>query len=335
MIAAGGMSAVILYRYTNATQERIEAEPITMETAHLAVLEPHEHGPEDSVSDEWHHETLVAPSLEAPRDMYVTGLYFQLVNAPTSTVHHMSLTDSSRKNLTCPNFPTGAELFSYSADRMYENTVQFPEGYALFIPKGTPLSMYLMAHNPAPPLGTGDTFYDVYTKIQFLESTARPSTLKLVTPYLLHLDDVPCAYGKADGADGIIFTVPPSTKAYAYSGQGKSDPAASFEFKKPATLVNLTGHLHAHQGAKELIVHKNDPVMHTFRPSSSDDPFFFPLQHATSTFRVAAGDRVWLTAVYDNDYDVPARGAMGAVGFYYAEDTQSFLTRFFSDIIGK
>ena len=296
-------------------------EPVILETNHLAVLAPHRHGPNDSVTDTWHHETLAARQVLAPRDMYVTGIHFNFENAPTSTIHHMSLTDVSRRNETCPNYPTGAELFSFSADRLYENEIRFPEGYALRIPKGTPLSMYIMVHNPEPPIGPGGTYRDVYTRVQLIESDQGPATLKLVHPYLLHLDDVPCSYGKADGSEGVIFTLPARTMGYHFSGKGQSDPAASKLFTRPATLINLTGHLHEHQDAKELIVRKNDQILYVFRPTPvTNDPYFSPLYRASSTFHVEAGDRVWLTAVYDNPSSVPIHGAMGAAGFYYTEE---------------
>ena len=297
------------------------AVPVVLETQHLALLSPHKHGPEDSVTDTWHHETLVAPDAIAPRDLYVTGIHFNFENAPTSTIHHMSLTDPTKPNDTCPNYPTGAELFSFSADRLYENEIRFPEGYALRIRKGTPLHMYIMLHNPEPPLGPGGTYKDVYTRVTLLESDKVPATLKLVHPYLLHLDDVACAYGKADGSEGVIFTVPAKTLDYEFSGRGKTDAASSKVFTHAATLVNLTAHLHAHQFGRAVVVHKNDAVLYTFKPvATPNDPYFFPLYRASTTFHVNAGDRVWLTAIYDNPSSVPVHGAMGAAGFYYTED---------------
>jgi hypothetical protein len=316
----GGAGILVLITLCGLVLQKTRVESFEMETAHLAVLEPHEHGPEDSVSDEWHHQIISTPVIPAPRDLYVTGIHYELANAPTSTVHHMSLTDTSRKNLTCPNFPTGAELFSYSADRMYDNDISLPDGYALLIPKGTPLEMYLMLHNPEPPVGPGGTYKDVYTRVRFLETSADPHSLKLVTPYLLHLDDVPCAYGKADGSEGVIFSVPARRLGYTYSGKGIDDPAAAKRFETGATLVDLTGHLHAHQGGRELIVHRNEDILHIFRPATSTDPYVAPLYRATSTFHVNAGDTVWLSAVYDNPTEFTTRGAMGAVGFYYVAD---------------
>ena len=290
------------------------------QTAHLDVLPPHHHSPGDAVSDIWHHYTVYSPVVTAPRDMYISEMHFEFFNAPTSTVHHTSFADISKDNTTCPNMTSWRELFSYASDRMSNNDIKFPDGYALKIDKGTPLQLYLMVHNPEPPLGEGDTYHDVYTKMILKESPQDPKHLKLVIPHLLHLDDQACKWAQADRSDSLIFTVPPLKRNYTYSAEGKSDLSASMTFKKPATIMNVTGHLHPWQGGKDVVLHKNDDVAHVFRSTLSSIPYLYFTPYSTSTFRVNAGDTLWISSTYDNPYATPIRGAMGMAGFYYSED---------------
>ena len=307
-------------QFISADEREIDS-PVILESHHLAVLPPHVHGAGDSLADEWHHYILTAPVTVAPRDIYATGFDYQFFNAPSSTVHHMSLFDSTVPNPNCPKLPTGNELFSYSADRMYDNSVRLPPGFALFIKKGTPLRMYVMLHNPQPPIGPGGTYHDVYTRVELKETTDAPDSLRLVHPYLLHLDQVPCAFTGEDGSGSFMFSVPPKSNGFRFNGNGKTDRAASKTFDHPATIINLTGHVHVHQGGQELTVYKNDDELFVFRPSiAAASPYLYYIYPAPATYHVIAGDTVWLSAMYDNPASVATEGAMGMAGFYYVED---------------
>jgi hypothetical protein len=297
--------------------------PISIETRHLATLPPHEHEEEDAVSNPRHHTVLESDIYVAPRDLYVTKVGFEIVNAPNVTLHHASLVDVSRPNQTCTNMTNWRELFVYGSDRMYDNDLTFPEGYALKIPKGSPLKLVFMVHNPEPPLGPGGTYSDVYSQITLTESTQSPATLKLLEPRLLHLDDpdITCWHKETDLSDFYTFTVPAHVKDFVFSGKGAHDPAATMTFSRGATLFDLSGHLHGWQLGKKLIVRKNGVVMHQFdtRPSSST-PYIYETRHVEEPFHVAAGDTLSVSAIYDNPHSVPTRGAMGIAGFYYHED---------------
>ena len=295
--------------------------PFVIETAHIPLLAPHTHGDVDSATDDTHHVTVNSDVTLAPRDMYVSRIEFEMVHAPNAVLHHASFVDLSQPNQTCPNFPGWRELFVYGSDRMYESALSFPKGYAVFIKKGTPLKLQLMVHNPEPPLGPGGTYRDVYTRIKLIESTESSDALALLQPYLLHLDDVPCGFSEPDASDVYTFAVPARARRYVFSGHGASNQSSTKVFEKPATIVHLAGHLHGWQGGKQLIVYKNHEVMHTFNiiPSTTT-PFIFETRHATTPFHVNAGDSLSISAVYENDHAVPARGVMGIAGFYYVEN---------------
>lgn len=311
------------FRYSSAARTSVSSpgSPIVIETDHVKELSPHHHAPGDSVSDDWHHTTVYSPVYTAPRDLYISQIRFEYFNAPSSTVHHTSFADVSSDNTTCPNMDHWNELFSWASDRMFNNVIGFPKGYALKIKKGTPLQLYLMVHNPEPPLGEGGDYHDVYTRISLTETSEDPKTIHLVKPHLLHLDDEGCVWKKPDRSDSLIFTVPPESPKYVYSGKGKTDAASSFQFKKAGTVLDLTGHLHPWQGGQNVTVYRNDEAIHVFKSGLSEAvPYWYVLPVSKELYHVNAGDRIWISAEYDNPYKVHVRGAMGMAGFYYTED---------------
>ncbi len=315
------LSALVLLVAYFDTQAQLKKGPLVLETEHLATLPPHQHESEDSASDTSHHYTVNSTVLVAPRDFYISQIDFEMLNAPNETLHHASLIDLSNNNATCKNFPGWRELFVYGSDRMYENSLRLPEGYALLIKKGTPLLLTLMVHNPEPPVGPGELYQDVFTRMTLRETSADPDTLSLVEPYLLHIDDIPCGYTEPDTSDVYTFTIPPHTKNGVFNGRGSDDIASSRVFEKPATIVHMAGHLHGWQGGKKLLLRKNEEVVHVFQSTiSTTSPFLYEVRHSSSPLHLNAGDRLSISAIYDNPHSTSTRGAMGIVGFYYTED---------------
>ena len=315
------VAGVIILAVQGLNTKPQPVSPFEMQTEHIAVLSPHMHGQGDSAEDSTHHVTVNSQVEIAPRDMYISKIKFEMVNAPNVVLHHASFVDLSQPNQTCPNFPHWRELFVYGSDRMYDNALTFPKGYALFIKKGTPLKLQLMVHNPEPPLGPGETYKDVYTRIVLTESSEPARSLSLLEPYLLHLDDKSCGFTEPDASDVYTFAVPAHTRRYVFKGHGSDDQSSTKVFSKPATIVHLAGHLHGWQGAKQLVIYKNGQAMHTFDiiPSTTS-PFIYETRHTAAPYHMNAGDKLSISALYENDHAVSARGVMGIVGFYYVDD---------------
>ena len=304
--------------------QRIQpGDPVVFETEHLPELLPHPHEQEDSFSDPGHHKTLESPVFIAPRDLYVSDIRFEIVNAPSATLHHASLIDLSRPNATCSNMQGWKEIFVYGSDRMYDNQLTFPENHAVIIPKGTPLKLTFMIHNPKPPRGPGGIYHDVYSRVVFSERPGWKFATKELHPFLLHLDDtdITCGHKEADLSDFYTFTIPANTQRFEYTARGAEDQAASISFPRDATIVHLAGHLHGWQEGKELYINKDGTRMHTFisRPSSTA-PYLYEIRYTSDRFTVKAGERLNIGAIYENPYPNDARGAMGIVGFYATFD---------------
>jgi hypothetical protein len=295
-----------------------------METAHLRELPPYEHEDGDLPSDTGHSRIVVSRSFVPDHDLYVVGIDYLIANMPTSTLHHVSLSDMSRKNTSCPEIRTGKELFSFSADGMFDNQIRLPPGYALRIPAYSLLSLYLMAHNPAPAGSAGTTYHDVYARVRLVEYTGDPRDRILVEPRLLHVDDIPCGTSRPDYTDSYMFTVPPHASGYAFSGAGRTDAAASFAAAASTTIVTIVGHLHPDIGGKRLVLHRGDHDVYTFVPKPvAGDPSYETLPQVPGRLVLGPGERLWLTATYANPSAVPLRSAMGMLGFYYTEDPRA------------
>jgi hypothetical protein len=295
-------------------------DTLVLETAHLAVLPPHEHDDGDAVSDDGHHQYLLSEVYVAPRDLWVSGFTFDMVNAPDTSVHHVSLLDYDRPHQTCRSLPF-SQLLIFAQDVMHNATTTFPTGAAMHIRKGEHVQLSLMIHNPEPPLGPGDTYRDVYGKLTLsLVPPAQEHDLKEVKFHLAHLDDAPCVIREPDQSDAYVFAVPARTQRYVFSGSRQDTDPSRFVFTKPSTIVFIGAHLHGWQGGKELLVQKNGAPFLSFKTAlSKDDPFRYDTPYYATSAPMAAGDALSLTAIYQNPHAVPTRGAMGDLGFYYYE----------------
>lgn len=312
-----------MFASANDHSPRRDNSTVVIETAHQTELKPHTHADGDAVADIGHHVMLESTIFITPRDLYVSEIGFEIVNAPNVVLHHASLIDLSRPNLTCPNLTNWKELFVYGSDRMYDSSLSFPKGYAVIIPKGSPLKLVLMIHNPEPPLGPGGTYNDVYSRITLRETSEDRAHIIPLEPNMLHLDDVDmtCSNKNPDLSDFYTFTVPPKKVGYVFSGTGETDRAASIHFALSGTLFDLAGHLHGWQGGKELIVKKNREVLHVFKTElSTTTPYIYETRHITEPIHIDAGDTISISAKYDNPHVVATRGVMGISGFYFAQD---------------
>ena len=293
---------------------------ITIETERIPELYPHGHDPGDSVLDPDHHKLLTSDVVVLDRDVWVAGISGEIINAPSVVLHHGELlrVDKIGTDTECETAYGGGEILSFGQDQSHTPEFWFPEGHALFIPKGAPLVLVAMLHNPLPPVGPGGEYHDVSARLILHEAGAvAGSSFKPVSFRLLHLDDVPC---QTDDM-GFVFTVPPKTEEYEFRGalDAPHNPA-SYTFDRPATILYLGAHLHGWEGGRELLVYKNDGLLETFPTRRAlDDPYRFDTPHYQTNIHMEAGDTLSIGAVYDNSYDVPIVGAMGMLGVFYTE----------------
>ena len=289
---------------------------ITIDTAHIATVSPHEHSSGDAVSDPGHHEEVVSTDFVVDEDFAVTDVAFEILHAPAAIVHHAALVSYSCADTACTN-RVSRELFRYGQDTMHYAKGSFPSGYMVPLHKGEHLKLSLAVHNPAPPLGSGDTYHEVYGRIVLQENAVRAKGAKPVRFVHLYVEDL-CSRNADD--DVGTFTIPAHVRGYVYTGCGPQKNA-SITFASSGTIVHMGGHLHGWQGGKDLIVEKNGTLFRTFSTTASpDDHFRFDTTFTQVPVHVSAGDTLSLRAVYDNSFNTPIRGVMGMLGFYIADE---------------
>ncbi len=288
-----------------------------IETIHLAELLPHIHADGDSPEDMGHHVDLESAIFVTTRDMYVASGKLEMVNAPEVVVHHIALINRGSADSHC-SLVSGNRLFGAGSDAIHKSSGGFPKETALFIPKGTCLQLTAMIHNPDPPVGPGGTYHDVYARITLFFSQQSPRDLHLLSYKELYVTDT-CAHTPPLPEDFSSFSVPSLHTDYHFSGCDPKLGISSYIFDRPATIYYLGGHLHGWQGGKELIVMKNDKEMYRFTTRvSSTTPYLYETIHFATSTPVNAGDRITLSAIYDNPSRVPLRGAMGGIGMYFS-----------------
>lgn len=297
-----------------------ESRIIELETNHLVQLDPHEHDAGEAVEDVGHQHVLYSPILSAPYDAWIHEMSFDIVNAPDTTVHHVTLFDLDRPHQTCKNIH-GEQLIGFSQDNMFSSDLRFPKGMGMHIKKGDRLFLSVMEHNPLPPMGPGGIYRDVYGKISLrITEDTGTSNLKNVHFQLLHLDQEPCNSFFVDGTPAFIFGVPAHSKNYTYAGTHRLNDPSEFTFKSTSTIVHIGGHLHGWQGGKIVTVRRNDqPFLNFPTTRSQANPYLFNTVNYMTDLKMLPGDHLSLSTVYDNPGDVPIRGAMGDLGIYYYE----------------
>jgi hypothetical protein len=285
----------------------------TIATVPIADLYPHSHElGVDSMSDEGHHIDTTSRPTVAPRDLWVTGVRFDINGAPATSLHHGTLLRLDQQAQECPE-ESPQVLMSMAQDQWHDPEAQFPNGYGIFIPKGTPLRLDAMFHNPLPPLGPGETYHNVSLKVTLSLADAS-ANLKPLTFHLLHLSDTPCR------GSSHTFVVPPQT-TYTFSGTDEVNDSSRYRPKATSTIVYWGAHLHGWEGGRDVVVYKNGTPVRTFSTiRATDDPYQFNTPHEASSLTLSPGDVLSLSATYVNDADQPIRDAMGHLGFYASEE---------------
>ena len=295
---------------------RLATKLITIETAHIATLAPHQHASRDAVSDPGHHEEVFSTDFIVQEDFSITDVAFDILNAPQAIVHHAALVSYSCGDSACTT-RVSRELFRYGQDTMHYSHGVFPVGYMVPLHKGEHLLLSLAVHNPAAPLGTGSTYHDIFGRIELQENSVRARGALPVKFVHLFAEDE-CNRNSRD--EIATFTVPAHARHYVYAGCG-AKIHASTTFPSAGTIVHMGAHLHGWQGGKEVIVEKNGKPFKIFSTAvSPDDAHRYDTPYTQVPVHVAAGDTLSVKAVYDNPHDVPLRGAMGMFGFYITQE---------------
>ncbi len=287
---------------------------LTLSTPLVAVLPPHGHEVgKDSMEDQGHHVGVTSPVVTAPEDMWVTGISYVIHGAPAFTLHHGTLFRLDARDLQCPT-QSPQPLLSVSQDQAHTPTMQFDAGYGIFIPKGTPLILDAMFHNPGDPIGPGETYTDVSLQVDL--QLAKPGDVPLteVTYHLLRLSDAPCSVDS-----GHSFVVPPATEPYVFAGTSLESDASRLHISKPSRIVYWGAHLHGWEGGKTVTAKKNDTVLEVFTTELSRTvPFRYDTPHGNRDISLEEGDTLSIMAEYHPHSSSTIRGAMGHVGLYIA-----------------
>ncbi len=290
------------------------AAVLTLETETIPILPPHDHTVGvDSISDDGHHVNVRSGEYRAPHDMWVVGMRYEVHGAPALTLHHGTIFRLDERDQECPE-ESPRPLVSVSQDQQHSPESHFPDGFGVFIPKGTPLLLDAMFHNPQPPLGPGETYTDVSLQFDLLQAEGDTSALKPLSYHLLRLSDTPCR------ELSHTFTVPPHTESYIFGGTTEANDASRLRVEEPSRIVYWGAHLHGWEGGKSLTVKKNGEVIEVFETKrSADDAYRFDTPHGVRNIELKPGDVISTEALYENMTSDPLRGAMGHLGLYMAE----------------
>lgn len=287
---------------------------IVIETDRIPELEPHQHDTGDAVSDAGHHAGVMSEEYVVQENMRISSVNFEILNAPSSIVHHAAVIAYRCVDETC-TVRTPHEIVRHGQDTMYLAKGDVPDGFMIPLKKGDRVRVELTAHNPEPPLGAGDTYHDVYARITLEEDTLRTLNARPVRFMHLFVQDTCTPLAGTSGSDS--FTVPPNTE-YQFSGCPGDN--SRITFTKPGVITHMGAHVHGWQGGKELVVLKNNKVFQIFTTGTSENPFRYDTPHTQTLVRVEPGDSFSLRARYSNPHSVPVRGVMGMFGFYIADD---------------
>ena len=315
-VIIAGIAGIFLLAFN---RERLFASiiihSIAIETARIPELAPHEHGAADAVSDTGHHSEVFSDDYVVPRNMKISFVNFEVLNAPSSIVHHAAVIAYRCVDDACTE-RIPREIVRHGQDTMYLAKGEVPEGFMIPLKKGDKIRVELTAHNPDPPRGSGETYHDVYARITLEENRWKTLGARPVRFVHLFVQDTCTPLAGTSGPDS--FTVPPDTE-YRFSGCPGDN--SRITFTQPGVVTHMGAHLHGWQGGKELVVFKNNEVFHVFTTSTStEDPLRYDTPHTRTQVLVEPGDSFSLSALYSNQYSVPVRGVMGMFGFYLADD---------------
>lgn len=305
------MIGVVIHAAMTSTDQVV----FTLETDTIDVLSPHGHVVGvDAMGDDGHHVGVTSQKTITTKDMWVKGIRYEIQGAPGFTLHHGTIFDLNKRDLECPS-ESPRPLVSVSQDQQHVSEAHFAEGYGVFIPKGTPLILDAMFHNPSAPVGPGETYTDVSLSIDLILADKDVEQLKPLEYHLLRLSDTPCT-GLSHS-----FSVPPQSNAYVFTGTSEENDASRLAIKKPSRILYWGGHLHGWEGGKSLTVRKNDEVVESFETRKDPDVAYrYNTPHGNRDVLLQAGDEISIEAVYENTTDSVVRQAMGHLGLYIAEE---------------
>lgn len=222
-------------------------------------------------------------------------------SVPGRVLHHVAFWNENRPDFLCPNkeehiFGAGGELTDWT---------QIP-GFGYRIQKGDRILIETMIHNP-----TSTSYDKAYLEITipYLEDVT-PAPVKNFYPAWMDVES--CGHSGYDLAPG------PSKKV------------GSVTVKYSGVLLGVGGHMHAY--ARQLVLEDSrskDPV--AVLPAKVDPQgqlLSMPVVtfFQTGGYVLAAGDKLTVTATYDNTSGKLLRqGAMGiVVGYFVPKDDAAF-----------
>ncbi len=287
---------------------------ITLYSKTIGTLAPHTHSSLDSILDGGHGEVvqLENEGFVINEDTWVTGFRWEIENAPIETLHHFILTRQDKPALLCPNgFSDKEEILTVGSDTL-ANEFHFPPSYGIFLPKGTPLGLEAIMHNPLPPFGPGGTYKEVRVKVTLFIGE-KEQTYTPVQRVRLSLEDPACTPRSS------TFDVPAQSTSFV---KKMDSPISKYTFKTAATILLMGAHTHAWEGGERVSVYLNEELLHEFVPKrKNSDPWSWATPATFSSIRVRAGDTIRITATYSNAHDQPLlNDAMGMIMIAFAPD---------------
>jgi hypothetical protein len=269
-------------------------------------------GPLTLPANTGHDAMLQAPDLlwEIPLDGWLVSYAPRLVDdqeqaLPNNLLHHVAFWNTRRSDFLCPNkeehiFGAGGEMNQWPA---------LP-GYGYEVKRGDRIRIATMFHNPS---NTAHATVWLEIRIGYQHQAAGSGLAALHSVFPVWLDVQQCA-------DSSFDLMP-----------GPNVRSGEFDFKQAGALLGLGGHMHDYgrrlevQSAarEQMIAQLNaqlDPAGHILS---------MPIVNflAQGGFKIASGDRLRVTAVYENPTGrTLPDGAMGiAVGYFLPDDNQAML----------
>lgn len=290
------------------------AETIKLRTQQINILPPHGHEiGKDSMGDDGHHVGVQSPVYVAPHDLWITGMHAQIQGAPALTLHHGTIFRMDERDLECPS-ESPRPIVSIAQDQMHTPELRFESGYGIFIPKGTPLMLDAMFHNPEPPVGPGEVYENVSLEFDLTIAEGDTQMLQPLQYHLLRLSNTPCR------EYSHTFTVPPQTDSYVFAGTDEPDDASQLTVETQSRIVYFGAHVHGWEGGESLTVFKNKETIEVLQTEHSpDNTYRFNTPHGPRDLTLEPGDVLSIEARYTNPTESPLRGAMGHLGLYLAQ----------------
>jgi undecaprenyl-diphosphatase len=280
----------------------------------IPLLEPHQHTDLDSILFDNHGEIvgLRKGAFTTDRDMWVTSIAWDVENAPIETLHHFAFTREDKPALLCPNgFSDKEEILVVGSDTSAYK-LPFLEDRAIFIPRGTPLDLETILHNPLYPFGPGGTYTNVRVKLTLTFDTDNKHTP--ITLVRLSNEDPACT------SSSSTFDVPANTSSFT---KKTNTPISSYTFQERASLFMIGAHLHGWDRGEKIVTYLNGKELETFIPKQDPKkPWLWITPTKFMERRMEPGDTITLTTTYSNPHDEPLRHeAMGMIVIGFTDDS--------------